>query len=165
MSGIIYKITCNVTGYIYIGSTNKTLRERMKLHKKDIKIWKKRGTHFTTSFICMINEDYTVECVCDNIDSDLVIAEFNEMKKYDNVTLVNLNKKYGTVDKRKKMREHAAERVECRCGSIVSRGNLPRHRYSIKHKDYIQLEKLCYTFEHTRLGSNQHGNVQANCNV
>ena len=33
---IIYSINCNLTNEIYIGSTTLSLRERIRLHKKDL---------------------------------------------------------------------------------------------------------------------------------
>ena len=33
MKGVVYKITCNVTNNIYIGSTTKKLNERISVHK------------------------------------------------------------------------------------------------------------------------------------
>jgi hypothetical protein len=70
--GKIYKIVCNKTGLIYIGSTCKTLDERLKRHEYDmkhfIKIYKTKPdeikkTKFCTSFFIFLNKDYKIELI------------------------------------------------------------------------------------------------------
>ena len=46
----IYKITCNETEKIYIGSTTSTLTKRFKRHKSNYKSWKNGKYNYTTSF-------------------------------------------------------------------------------------------------------------------
>ena len=60
--GIIYKITCNVTGLCYIGSTKSTLEKRIQGHLYDVEKKKYTG--------CQVLEhnDYIAEILeeCDN---------------------------------------------------------------------------------------------------
>ncbi len=70
--GKIYKIVCNKTGLVYIGSTCKTLEERLKEHEYDMKHFihirnnlpdKLKKTHFCTSFFIFLNKDYKIELI------------------------------------------------------------------------------------------------------
>ena len=60
--GIVYKITCNVTGLCYIGSTKTTLEKRLQGHIYDIKY--KRYTVYQV----LEHNDYNAEILedCDN---------------------------------------------------------------------------------------------------
>jgi hypothetical protein len=60
-TGIVYKIVCNQTGSLYVGSSEKTLEERMQRHKLDCKRWANGKYGFTTSFPIILEDDYTAE--------------------------------------------------------------------------------------------------------
>ena len=70
--GKIYKIVCNKTGLVYIGSTCKTLEERLKRHEYDMEHFihirnnkpdKLKNTNFCTSFFIFLNKDYKIELI------------------------------------------------------------------------------------------------------
>ena len=70
--GKIYKIVCNKTGLVYIGSTYKTLEERLKRHEDDMthfihirnnKPDKLKKTKVCTSFFIFLNKDYKIELI------------------------------------------------------------------------------------------------------
>ena len=65
--GKIYKIVCNKTGLIYIGSTCKTLNERLKKHEYDmnlfIKNYKTKKSYLCSSFFVFLNKDYKIELI------------------------------------------------------------------------------------------------------
>ena len=48
--GKIYKITCNVTGKIYVGSTIKPLKIRLSGHKAHYNLYLKNKYHYVSSF-------------------------------------------------------------------------------------------------------------------
>jgi hypothetical protein len=48
--GKIYKIVCNITGLIYIGSTSQSLIQRLQDHKSGYKTYLNRKTHYVSSF-------------------------------------------------------------------------------------------------------------------
>ena len=59
--GKIYKIECNVTGLIYIGSTcKKKLSGRMTNHRYDYKKYLKGKKKYLSSFKVMENKDYVI---------------------------------------------------------------------------------------------------------
>jgi hypothetical protein len=90
--GKIYKIVCNKTGLIYIGSTIKTLDERLKRHEYDCrrfidnyKIRPDKKTRFCSSFFILLNKDYKIELI-ENYPCksriELEIKECEYMKLY-----------------------------------------------------------------------------------
>jgi hypothetical protein len=62
--GKIYKIVCNKTGLVYIGSTCKTLDERLKQHEYDAKRYlDKKSNKFVSSIYIIISNDYKMELI------------------------------------------------------------------------------------------------------
>jgi hypothetical protein len=62
--GKIYKIVCNKTGLIYIGSTCNTLDERLKQHEYDCKRYlDKKSNKFVSSIYVIISNDYKMELI------------------------------------------------------------------------------------------------------
>ena len=71
--GKIYKIVCNETGLIYVGSTcEPTLARRLAKHVRNFKAWKKDKSHFVTSFKIIENSNYDIvlleSCPCESKD-------------------------------------------------------------------------------------------------
>lgn len=90
--GKIYKIVCNKTGLVYIGSTCKTLDERLKRHEDDCKRFinnyknkPDKKTTFCSSFFVLLNKDYKIELIenysC-NTKLELEIKECEYMNIY-----------------------------------------------------------------------------------
>jgi len=61
----IYKIVCNITGLIYIGSTSQTLTRRIQDHKKNYKRYLNEKYNFTSSFKIIENNNYDIILVED----------------------------------------------------------------------------------------------------
>lgn len=62
--GKIYKLVCNKTGKVYIGSTTyKYLSERLSGHRKNYKEYLYKGRRYITSFDILENEDYRIELI------------------------------------------------------------------------------------------------------
>ena len=59
--GKIYKIVCNITGLVYIGSTCKQyLSQRLQHHKTAYNSYLKTNKHFTSSFKILENGNYDI---------------------------------------------------------------------------------------------------------
>jgi hypothetical protein len=59
--GKIYKIVCNITGLIYIGSTcEPTLARRLTGHIKNYKRWKREEENFVSCFKILENNNYDI---------------------------------------------------------------------------------------------------------
>ena len=57
----IYKIVCNITGKVYIGSTSKKyLSERLSGHRRHYNSYKLGKGNFTTSYDVLENNDYSI---------------------------------------------------------------------------------------------------------
>jgi hypothetical protein len=57
----IYKISCNVSGLQYYGSTSQSIKRRLQHHEKDYKRYVAGKTTFTTSYDIIKNGDYKIE--------------------------------------------------------------------------------------------------------
>ena len=87
--GKIYKIVCNKTGLVYIGSTYRSLEERLKQHEKDmerfVKNYKTKKSYLCSSFFVFLNKDYKIELIenypCSS-KLELEIKECDYMKQY-----------------------------------------------------------------------------------
>ena len=84
-NGKIYKIVCNTTGLIYIGSTTKKLEIRLSQHKSDYKRHLDGKYRYVSSFEIIKNEDYYIHIIeefnCNNKNELL-----NKEKYYINIT-------------------------------------------------------------------------------
>lgn len=101
-TGKIYKIICNKTKLVYIGSTiQKYLCNRLKGHCHKYKMYLDKRHHFVSSFKILENNDYYIELVelfpCNSKDELLV----RERYYYDNIECVNNNKPQMTEDEKK----------------------------------------------------------------
>ena len=56
----VYKIVCNVTNKIYVGSTCKKLCQRIAAHRTEFKSWKSGKRRYITSFEIIENENYDI---------------------------------------------------------------------------------------------------------
>jgi hypothetical protein len=61
----IYKIVCNITGLIYIGSTSQTLNQRLQDHRRSYNRYLNKKTTFISSFKIIENNNYDIILVED----------------------------------------------------------------------------------------------------
>jgi hypothetical protein len=61
----IYKIICNITGLVYIGSTCQTLSQRLQDHKSDYKKYLNKKIDYISSFKILENDNYNIILVED----------------------------------------------------------------------------------------------------
>ena len=59
-NGKIYRIVCNNTGKVYIGSTTQPLSKRLVAHRLDYKKYLNGKGKFITSFEIIKNNDYSI---------------------------------------------------------------------------------------------------------
>lgn len=148
MKGYIYKITCHVTGYIYIGSTIKDIDWRLKRHIYAYNGWRRGNTGFLSSYVCLFNDDYVIDLIEEvtvETRRELISKEYEHMLRYSSDKLVNVcTQRYYNIDSKKYKKKVArgSERVECSCGAIVARKHIVVHRKSYKHRDYAILDQV-----------------------
>ena len=70
--GMIYRIVCNITGDVYIGSSVQTCAQRLSQHKSKYKIWLDNNKEYITVFKIIAKDDYKIVLVetypCKNND-------------------------------------------------------------------------------------------------
>ena len=147
--GKIYKIVCNITGEVYIGSTIKTLAQRKADHKSTTNPCMSRNIINRGDYKMILIKNYPCnskkkleeeeskyirenECINKYIPNRTQ-EEWREdnkekLKKYQQEYR---KKEYET--KKEEILKKQQEKVECECGSIVNRNHLARHKKTMKH--------------------------------
>ena len=155
---------------IYIGSTCKTLQQRLKGHEAHYKLFKAGKYHNVLSFKILENKNYKIELVenypCEN-KQQLNLREGQIIKEYKNNKL-NIVNKYiaGQTNKessaqyiqnnKDKIKESVAQYYQknkteinkqksikhnCACTGSYTATHKARHEKSKKHQDYINNSK------------------------
>ena len=114
----IYKIECNISGKIYIGSTcKKTLAERMSQHRSDYKRYLNGNYHYISSFDIIKDGDYDIILIesfpCDSKDELYAKERYwtNELdcvNRYKNQGLFN---ELGEKEYKKEYREINKDKI------------------------------------------------------
>lgn len=164
--GKIYKIKCNITGQIYIGSTcEKTLSRRLSGHVRNYKDYLNGKYNNVSSFKIIENGDYYIVLLesvnCENNDELKARERFHiennicvnkvipgrTLKEYyqDNKEKF---KEYRDANKEKikeyrqtnieKIKDRQKEKITCECGSTFNRQCKARHLRTAKHCQYIK---------------------------
>ena len=125
-NGKIYKIVCNITGKVYIGSTTVPLSRRLAEHRCNYKCWKEGKRNFITSFDIIKNGNYDIvlleEFPCENneqlyqrerfyIESLICVNKIiptRTLKEYriDNADKIREQKKIYCIDNADKIKEY-----------------------------------------------------------
>ena len=111
----IYKIVCNITGDVYVGSTTQTLHQRLIKHKSDAK-----RCRDVSSCVIINRGDYKIELI-ENISCDNR-KELNTREGYWQSKIKCVNK-----------------RQECRTNKQWREDN--KERYEKKNKEYYEKNK------------------------
>jgi hypothetical protein len=128
----IYKIVCNVSGLVYVGSTcEPTLARRLAKHVGNYKVWLKNNNYsYTTSYKILEGNDYDIvlieEVQCETKDQ----LHARERYHIENLVCVNRYKPTRTSNEYKK--EYAEE--------IKVKNKI----YSEKHKEEIKINSKLY---------------------
>ena len=172
----IYKITCNVTGKCYIGSTTeRLLSRRLTKHVASYKRWKNGKYPYVTSFEILKNDDYEIELIqaypdCGSKD-ELHMYEKQYIKAIDCVNKVIPNrtkkeyykdnkdeisekiKKY-YKDNQCKLLEYKKQKYTCECGGKYIHCHKSKHLRTNKHKQHyrnlftkIEEQEIQYTYD------------------
>ncbi len=147
----IYKITDNLSDMVYIGSTCKTLEQRMKQHERNFKAFKAGKSNNVTVFKILQNEDYKIELV-ENYPcatkQDLNIREGQIIKEYKNNKLNVVNRciagqthKESSAQYRQNNKQKLNEKHICQCGGKFTTCGKSQHEKSYKHQNYINNSK------------------------
>jgi hypothetical protein len=152
--GKIYKIVCNVTGLVYVGSTcEPTLAKRLTKHVCSYRFWLKHGKKYMTSYKILEKNDYEIILIepypCNNKD-ELYARErqwtnqIDCVNKMKNQGLQNelggkkeVHKLYYITNK-STILDKLNKKCQCECGGKYTHCHKTRHIQSNKHKQYIE---------------------------
>ena len=157
----IYKIISPDSNLIYVGSTTRTLKERLQQHNSNYKSYLKGKHHYLSSyeliktgnFEIILLEEVSCETNEELLKRERYYIEINSCcnkcipgmtgkessKKYREVNKEQINekkKKYYEVNK-EQINEKANEKITCECGIMINKSNKARHLKTIKHKNYL----------------------------
>ena len=146
----VYKLICNITGLIYVGSTTKELNVRLIQHKSNYKAYLAGKYGYVTSFEIIKNADYDIKLIksydFDN-NIDLLAKEGYWVKKLNctNKQIPGKTKaekeayypKY-RADNRVKLNTKANTVCMCACSCTYTTCHKIRHEKSQKHIKLMQ---------------------------
>ena len=139
--GKIYKIVCNITNEIYIGSTIETINRRLQGHIKDLKDCRSRK---------ILNRgDYKIELIKNYPCNSKWELEEEEAQYIRNNICINKKIPHRTkeeyyeenkekiLEKKKKYYENNKQEINkkilCECGALVYKRYLTAHKKTMKH--------------------------------
>jgi len=142
--GKIYRIVCNVTGEVYVGSTITTLGERLSKHKTKMTCCSseiiQRGNYrieLIEPFPCRNKQEllwreryYIEQNECINKMPPIVTEE--EYKERQRIKCTKYNAAH-----REELNKYASEKIQCECGRAVARGVIAHHRKTKIHLELI----------------------------
>ena len=137
--GKIYKIVCNTTGLIYVGSTIQKLCERLRGHRSHYKLYLKGKSRFYTSFDIIKNNNYEIilieNCPC-NSKEELLREERKYIEKID-----CLNKIIPTRTHKEYHKEYYQNNKELLKNNAKRYYDNNTNNIKDKMKDYRELKK------------------------
>ena len=156
----IYKIVCNKTGMVYVGSTVQTLKRRLSKHKTDYKMYLDGNSHhYTTSHKIIENNDFYIELIEEfeyNNKKDILDKEGKYIREIDCVnrcvtgrTRKEYHKKWrdDNKEKLKKYREDNKDKIKERKKKYYQNN---KDKINERKKEYDRKYRL-YKREITRL--------------
>ncbi len=136
--GKIYKIVCNKTGLIYIGSTYRDLDKRLKEHVDDCKRYlDKKTNHLISSIYVIISNDYKIELIENFPCQNRKELEKREYYYIDNSECINTHRTSMNSLKYTEYQENIIKLLIDKCGKDVIAQIL--FRYGID--EYIKNKK------------------------
>ena len=146
----IYKIICNNTGRIYIGSTYDTLEKRLDRHETDYKKYLNGKMSYKSSYDIIKDDNYTIELItnypCNN-KRELRREEGRHQEEAmtdESITCVN---KYIAGGRTKKeyaehRKDYFGEKFNCACGGKYTRCHKVEHYRTKKHQKYLKEKEV-----------------------
>ena len=155
-NGKIYKITDNTTNMIYVGSTCKTLKQRLKGHEYVFKCFKAgKYPNNVTVFKILENNNYKIELIklypCKN-KQELNIEEGKTIQQFRNDKLNIVNRNISGITHKESVCQYfqrnktlivekARHKHICQCKGKYTNSGKAQHEKSKKHQDYMNNSK------------------------
>ena len=149
----IYKIECNISGKIYVGSTcEPTLARRLAGHVRKYKNYLKGKYNYVSSFDIIKDGDYDIILIesfpCDSKDqlyakerywtNELVCVNKNRNQGLLNELGQKEYKKEYYLNHKDKICAYKNEKNNCQCGGFYTNSHKSHHLKTIKHQNYIK---------------------------
>lgn len=176
-----YKIVCNDSGAVYVGSTTQTIEKRLRKHKYNYSYYLENKYNYNTSFFIIEKNNYTIQLIESVICNDkkhrdiletlhiLNENSINKMqpgrdeKKYyiDNKEKIKEKNKQWRGDNKEKLKECAKQNYQNNKENVKE-----RHRqYYHNNKERLNMKYNCecggkyvYTSKSKHMKSNKHLN-------
>ncbi len=142
--GKIYKIVCNISGEVYIGSTKNTLEDRLRKHNY-LKDCVSRNILERGDYEILLIKDYPCNSRYELEEEETKYIKNNkcinknlphrtqQQYREDNKEEINKQrKKYREINK-EEINKKKLEKVECECGILTTKTHLARHKKTKKH--------------------------------
>ena len=142
----IYKIICNITGLVYIGSTCQTLNQRLQEHKRKYKCYLNEKFHYISSYKILENSNYDIILIEDFPCERREQLLSRERYWIENIECVNMHipsrtEKEWREDNKEKIQINNKEYRENNKEKII----VYMHNYQKDNKDYfVEYKKLWY---------------------
>jgi predicted GIY-YIG superfamily endonuclease len=151
MIGRIYKLTSHQTNQCYIGSTTRSLEQRLKEHNnKKCNQYKNGRTNYLSSHAIVKFDDARIELLEEKEYKDK--NEMLERERFyieSNENTVNKSRPITTKEEKKEQKDYykeynkiyridkkSNEKFDCECGGRYTRENRNAHMGSKKHNSY-----------------------------
>ena len=140
--GKIYKIVCDTTGLVYVGSTIQKLCERLSKHKSDYRFYLKNKFRFITSYHIIKNDNYKIiliqNCPCNSKEE----LDREERKYIESMDCVNKYIPGRTIkeyyeDNKDKIKKYEKEYRKNNKHKLKEKNKI----YQLKNKDKIKEQK------------------------
>jgi hypothetical protein len=109
-NGKVYKIVCNITGKVYVGSTTQTLSMRLTGHRKEYKRFKEGKRNNVSSFDIIQQGNYDIVLI-ENVSCESK-EELHRRERHSIETLVCVNKIIPTRTQKEYLEAHKEEHRE-----------------------------------------------------
>ena len=127
--GRIYRISAPGCDRVYVGSTRKTISQRLGQHKRDMRQWQRGNLHYKTSFVLVGHPDVSIDTVEEEEFQD--IQHMRDREAYWIARLPTVNKCTPGRSQAESHRISHAAHVPCgTCGKLVRRSHHSKHQQS-----------------------------------
>ena len=152
-NGKIYKIVCNVTGLVYIGSTCQRLCERLRGHVSNYKRYLAKKYQKVTSFDVLQNKDFYIELIESHVCNTKDELHKEEAMYIRNTDCVNrnipgrTNIQYNNDNVEYRNAQNKIYRDTGMDKNIKER----QHRHYEKHQEYHQQRAIKYRLNNSNI--------------
>ena len=132
-----YKIVCNETKRIYVGSTVLSIEARLNQHERNYRKHQNERYHFTTSYIVLERKNYVVQLI------DTVVCV--DKKQRDTIETLHILNEENVVNRilpgrARNINNVVLERenisIGCPCGGVYKRTTKSKHYKTKRHIKY-----------------------------